>query len=58
MKDNSKMVRVMVKVFIIIRMVTNMMVIGLMIRNMDMECITGQMVISLKESGEMAKEME
>jgi hypothetical protein len=37
MKDNGKMVIDMVKVLTIIRMVTNMMVIGLMIRNMDME---------------------
>jgi hypothetical protein len=53
MMDKSKMVRDKVKVFSIIRMVINMMV-----SCMDMECITGQMVISLKESTEITKDME
>jgi hypothetical protein len=47
MKDNSKMIKVMAKVFNIIRMVANMMVIGLMIKDMDMAYITLKMILML-----------
>jgi hypothetical protein len=57
MKDNGKMIIDMVKVLYIIRMVKNLMVTGLMIKVMDMECFTMQMEIGLKVSGKMIKEM-
>jgi hypothetical protein len=48
MKDNGKIIKDMVKVLLIIRMVANMMVIGLMVIDTDMECFTMKMVISMK----------
>jgi hypothetical protein len=46
MKDNTKIIKDMVKVFFILRMVANTMVIGLMVIDMDMEYITIQMVLN------------
>jgi hypothetical protein len=48
MKDNSLMVDFMVKVLSIIKMVLNMMEIGLMVANMDMEYLSGLLVINMK----------
>jgi hypothetical protein len=58
MKDSFKMVYLMVKVLCIKSIVANMIVIGLMVINMDMGYFTMQMVISLKVSTEITKQME
>jgi hypothetical protein len=51
------MERVMVKALSTERMVANMMVIGLMIKKLDMECITLQMVIDIKVVLKMVNKM-
>jgi hypothetical protein len=48
MKDNTKIIKRMVKVFIIGRMVEKFMVILMILHGMDMECFALKMEIDIK----------
>jgi hypothetical protein len=56
-KESSKKIRLMAKVYISIKMALNMMVIGKMMSKMDLEKKFGMMVLTLKDTSEMGRNM-